>query len=212
MDSFLAGAGSLWNEPLVRAGVVFVALRCAKLDSREAAACATVVAATGALGKGLSDVGLGTAGHGRALGKGLSDVGLGTAGHGRAVGKGLKSIASSLSGVGDGVHGRGSAAGVKVSTHANKKNYLARRMGVNFNSEAGLVSLASSQRHPDGDIFRCALDWGQDRFPPQSRRSEAHRKCPFDEWAALGRARSAVSGFFCSSLIPSCHRNEERSP
>ena len=194
MDSFLAGAGSLWNEPLVRAGVVFVALRCAKLDSREAAACATVVAATGALGKG------------------LSDVGLGTAGHGRAVGKGLKSIASSLSGVGDGVHGRGSAAGVKVSTHANKKNYLARRMGVNFNSEAGLVSLASSQRHPDGDIFRCALDWGQDRFPPQSRRSEAHRKCPFDEWAALGRARSAVSGFFCSSLIPSCHRNEERSP
>ena len=199
MRSWVAGAGSLWNEqPLVRAGIVFIALRCAKLDSREAAACATVVAATGMLGAGMT-------GHGSALGAGLTEVGaglteigLGTARHGRDVGKGLESIASALSGVGDGVHGRGSADGVKVSTHAYQKLTLFR-------------SPASSQRHPLGDIFQVRFGLGTGPIPSAKPvASEEH----VGSIQRVGGPRTCAEcgEWFHLFLCHSCsHGNEERS-
>ena len=93
-------AVELSRQPLPQACLVFFGLRLAKVNRKDAAAAAALVAATSMVGGGIAELG-------RAVGEG-------TAEHGRAVGDGMKAIASSFSGVGEGVLGRGSADCVEV--------------------------------------------------------------------------------------------------
>ena len=106
-------AVELSRQPLPQACLVFFGLRLAKVNKKDAAAAAALVAATSIIGGGMTELG-------HAVGGGMAELGhalgKGTAEHGRAVGDGMKAIASSLSGVGEGVLGRGSADCVEVGS------------------------------------------------------------------------------------------------